>query len=134
MTPRLHHALCLAALLAACSNTPGEPEPVPAPSAPSAASAPSASAPDEANKSPYANVEVPADARYLFDPESGAVLIDVPPPILADITAQLTASGQGAHIADLARLYDLESGHVRDEGKARAAESTMRAKLQGGAR
>ena len=118
MNDRLRWSLSLTALLVACGNTPVEPErTIPA-----------------AGEGPFAAVAVAPEARYLVDPESGAVLTDVPPAILADLNAQLAAAGRSDSVANLGQLYDLDTGHVRDERKATAASTTLQAAVRGGGR
>ncbi len=78
-------------------------------------------------------VKLAPEVRYLIDPESGEIVMDVPPAILADVREQLAAAGHGDEAENLARLYDLEKGRVRDESRAKAAASVVRAARLGGA-
>lgn len=133
-------SLLLATVLVAC-GTSTEPERTGS-DAPKAVGAGSATGEGAASSGTASNDAVaavgaavlPADARYLVDPESGAVAMDVPPAILADVRAQLVAAGRTDAADGLARLYDPATGHVRDEAKAKATNATLLAAIAGGAR
>jgi hypothetical protein len=95
--------------LAACKH--GEPRP---PEKPPPWLDPSAAPPDA------------AELRYLVDPATGAVAMEVPPEVLASARVQLVARGHEAAARQLDVLYDRETGRVRDPQRARAAEARIR--------
>jgi hypothetical protein len=67
-----------------------------------------------------------AELRYLIDPETGAVLMAVPPEILQSVLFQLTTRGHEAEARRLLVLYDRSTGRVRDPEHARYAEARIR--------
>ena len=63
---------------------------------------------------------------YLASTEDSTVYLEVPPEILADVRAQLVRWGREDVARQLARLYDLRTGFVRDTAHARQAETRLR--------
>ena len=84
----------------------------------------------EVTSPPPANA---AELRYLVDPETNAVHRTLPPEVLADVKAQLQASGRTRELGELEQLYDFETGKVKSEARADAAEVALRS-LHGGGR
>jgi hypothetical protein len=50
--------------------------------------------------------------------DDGNVLLDVPPVILHSIVNQISAQGDIEAVHTVQQLYDIETGHVRDEAHA----------------
>jgi|SoiMethySBSTD1v2_1073268.scaffolds.fasta_scaffold47698_2 hypothetical protein len=67
-----------------------------------------------------------AELRYLVDIETGRVLMEVPPPVLASVRLQLVTTGHEDMARQLGVLYDLQTGRVRDPARAKAAEVRIR--------
>jgi hypothetical protein len=67
-----------------------------------------------------------AELRYLVDPETGAVVMEVPPEVLASVRVQLFTTGHEAEARQLDALYDRQTGRVRDPARAKAAEAVIR--------
>lgn len=101
----------LAIVLASCGRSP----PAPVTSTPSPQGPSPSDLPAEA-----------ADLMYLASTEDSTVYLEVPPEILADVRAQLVRWGREDVARQLARLYDLRTGFVRDTAHARQAETRLR--------
>lgn len=67
-----------------------------------------------------------AELRYLVDPKTGAVLMEVPPEILQSVLFQLTTRGHEAAARQLLVLYDRRTGRVRDPEHAKYADARIR--------
>jgi hypothetical protein len=62
-----------------------------------------------------------AELRYLVDRDTGRVFMEVPPPVLANVRVQLVMTGNEEVARQIGRLYDLQTGRVRDPAR-RAGE------------
>ena len=67
-----------------------------------------------------------AELRYLVEHETGRVVMEVPPQVLAAMRLQLVTTGHEDIARQLGVLYDLQTGRVRDPQRAKAAESRIR--------
>lgn len=67
-----------------------------------------------------------AELRYLVDRDTGRVFMEVPPPVLANVRVQLLTTGHEEVAHQIGRLYDLQTGRVRDPEHAKAAELRIR--------
>lgn len=67
-----------------------------------------------------------ADLMYLTSTEDGSVYLEVPPEIIADVRTQLVRWGREDAAHQLGRLYDLQTGLVRDTAHAKRAEARLR--------
>jgi len=144
---RLHASLLLATMVVACNTgsadgdrsvssepSPSVASPAAEPNAPKASTATEAPAEESSLGRAIGAAQVAPEARYVVDGETGAVQMDIPPEVLADVQAQMIRAGHQEAAEQLGRLYDPKSGHVADEAKARSAEAALRAAAAGGAR
>lgn len=65
-----------------------------------------------------------AQTHYLTD-DDGHVLLDVPPYILRSVVEQVSARGDTHTVTAIRELYDLETGHVRDERHAESINQLL---------
>ena len=63
-----------------------------------------------------------AQLRYLVDRDTGRVFMEVPPAVLANVRVQLVTTGNEEVARQIGRLYDLQTGRVRDPAHAKAAD------------
>jgi hypothetical protein len=71
----------------------------------------------------------PPDApelRYLVDRDTGRVFMEVPSPVLAKVRLQLYTTGREEVAHQIDKLYDLQTGRVRNPEHAKAAELRIR--------
>ena len=69
-------------------------------------------------------VERTLRTHYLTD-SRGNVVLDVPAPIIRSVVNQISAKGDIYTLKVLQDLYDLETGHVRDEAHARYVDQLL---------
>ena len=67
-----------------------------------------------------------AELMYLVNTEDGSVFLEVPPEILADVRTELVRHGREDVARQLEKLYDLQTGFVRDPAHAKKAEERLR--------
>jgi hypothetical protein len=67
-----------------------------------------------------------AELRYLVDRDTGRVFMEVPPAVLANVRVQLVMTGNEEVARQIGRLYDVQTGRVRDPAHAKAAEARIR--------
>lgn len=67
-----------------------------------------------------------AELMYLTSTEDGSVFLEVPPEILADVRTELVRRGREDMARQLEKLYDLQTGFVRDPAHAKRAEARLR--------
>jgi hypothetical protein len=67
-----------------------------------------------------------AELRYLVDRDTGRVFMEVPPPVLARLRLRLYTTGREEVADQIGKLYDLQTGRVRNPDHAKAAELRIR--------